>query len=290
MAQASLIALLFPGQGSQTDEMRDSVERHRPDLLEQVLDEAGPDVFERAGDGTRWAQPAIFCAALAGWEQLRGRVEPDLMAGHSLGEIGALVAAEALSAEDGLRLVTARGRLMQEAAEQTGDGGMIAVRARGDRAPIHQVAEAAGLSVANDNAPDQLVLSGATTALDEAEAALAERKVRAKRLPVAGAFHSPLMEPAVQPFRALVDEAEVSEPNVPVFSCVTAEPFDDVRLRLVEAITSPVRWLEVMRALESRGAGRFVETGPGRVLTNLVRKSLDGVEAEAPLVMETAGA
>ncbi len=290
MAQASLIALLFPGQGSQTDEMRDSVERHRPDLLEQVLDEAGPDVFERAGDGTRWAQPAIFCAALAGWEQLRGRVEPDLMAGHSLGEIGALVAAEALSAEDGLRLVTARGRLMQEAAEQTGDGGMIAVRARGDRAPIHQVAEAAGLSLANDNAPDQLVLSGATTALDEAEAALAERKVRAKRLPVAGAFHSPLMEPAVQPFRALVDEAEVSEPNVPVFSCVTAEPFDDVRLRLVEAITSPVRWLEVMRALESRGAGRFVETGPGRVLTNLVRKSLDGVEAEAPLAMETAGA
>ncbi len=290
MAQASLTALLFPGQGSQTDDMRDSVERHRPDLLEQVLDEAGADVFERAGDGTRWAQPAIFCAALAGWEQLRGRIEPDLMAGHSLGEIGALVAAEALSPEDGLRLVTARGRLMQEAAEQTGDGGMIAVRARGDRAPIHEVAEAAGLSMANDNAPDQLVLSGATTALDEAEAALAERKVRAKRLPVAGAFHSPLMEPAVEPFRALVDEAEVSEPNVPVFSCVTAEPFDDVRLRLVEAITSPVRWLEVMRALEGRGAERYVETGPGRVLTNLVRKSLDGVEAEAPLAMETAGA
>ena len=290
MDQASLTALLFPGQGSQTDEMRDSVERHRPDLLEQVLDEAGADVFERASDGTRWAQPAIFCAALAGWEQLRGRVEPDLMAGHSLGEIGALVAAEALSAEDGLRLVTARGRLMQEAAEQTGDGGMIAVRARGDRAPIHEVAEAAGLSVANDNAPDQLVLSGATAALDEAEAALSERKVRAKRLPVAGAFHSPLMEPAVEPFRALVDEADVSDPNVPVFSCVTAEPFDDIRLRLVEAITSPVRWLEVMRALESRGAERFVETGPGRVLTNLVRKSLDGVEAEAPLAMETARA
>ena len=290
MDQAALTALLFPGQGSQTDEMRDSVERHRPDLLEQVLDEAGADVFERASDGTRWAQPAIFCAALAGWEQLRGRVEPDLMAGHSLGEIGALVAAEALSAADGLRLVTARGRLMQEAAEQTGDGGMIAVRARGDRAPIHEVAEAAGLSVANDNAPDQLVLSGATAALDEAEAALSERKVRAKRLPVAGAFHSPLMEPAVEPFRALVDEAGVSDPNVPVFSCVTAEPFDDIRLRLVEAITSPVRWLEVMRALESLGAERFVETGPGRVLTNLVRKSLDGVEAEAPLAMETARA
>jgi [acyl-carrier-protein] S-malonyltransferase len=290
MANAERTALLFPGQGSQTDDMRDIVERHRPDLLEQVLAEAGPDVFERAADGTRWAQPAIFCAALAGWEQLRERVEPDLMAGHSLGEIGALVAAEAISAEDGLRLVTARGRLMQEAAEETGDGGMIAVRARGDRAPIHEVAESTGLSLANDNAPDQLVLSGAISALDEAEAALAERNVRAKRLPVAGAFHSPLMEPAVEPFRALVDDTEVSQPRVPVMSCVTAEPFDDIRVRLVEAITSPVRWLEVMQELESRGASRFVETGPGRVLTNLVRKSLDGVEAEAPLAMEAARA
>jgi malonyl CoA-acyl carrier protein transacylase len=290
MAQGSLTALLFPGQGSQTDDMRDSVARHRPDLLEQVLDEAGSDVFERAADGTRWAQPAIFCAALAGWEQLRDSVEPDLMAGHSLGEIGALVAAGAVSADDGLRLVTARGRLMQQAAEETGDGGMIAVRARGDRAPIHEVAEATGLSVANDNAPDQLVLSGATASLDDAESALAERKVRAKRLPVAGAFHSPLMEPAVEPFRALVEETDVAEPSVPVFSCVTAEPFDDIRLRLVEAITSPVRWLEVMNALESRGTGRFIETGPGRVLTNLVRKSLDDVEAEAPLAMEAAGA
>jgi malonyl CoA-acyl carrier protein transacylase len=290
MAHPPLTALLFPGQGSQTDDMRETVERHRPDLLEQVLGEAGPDVFERATDGTRWAQPAIFCAALAGWEQLRERVEPDLMAGHSLGEIGALVAAGALSAEDGLRLVTARGRLMQAAADETGDGGMIAVRARGDRSPIHEVAEATGLSVANDNAPDQLVLSGASASLDEAEAALAERKLRAKRLPVAGAFHSPLMEPAVEPFRALVEDTQVREPTVPVFSCVTAEPFDDVRRRLVEAITSPVRWLEVMNGLESRGAGRFVETGPGRVLTNLVRKSLDGVEAEAPLAMEAAGA
>ena len=198
------------------------------------------------------------------------------MAGHSLGEIGALVAAGALGAEDGLRLVAARGRLMQEAAEETGDGGMIAVRARGDRAAIHEVAEATGLAVANDNAPDQLVLSGANDALDSAEAELAERKVRAKRLPVAGAFHSPLMQPAVEPFRELVDDVEVREPRVPVLSCVTAKPFDDIRTRLVEAITSPVRWLEVMQELERRGAASFVETGPGRVLTNLVRKSIDG--------------
>jgi [acyl-carrier-protein] S-malonyltransferase len=283
MGDAPTTALLFPGQGSQTPDMRELVERHRPDLLDQALGEVGSDLFERADDGTRWAQPAIFCAALAGWEQLRGSVSPNLMAGHSLGEIAALVAAEAISGEDGVRLVSARGRLMQEAAEETGDGGMLAVRARGDRGPITEVAEAAGLSIANDNAPDQLVLSGAVAALDEAEAALAERRVRAKRLPVAGAFHSPLMEPAVEPFRALVADTEVRAPRVPVLSCVTAEPFDDVRARLVEAITSPVRWLDVMRSLERRGARRFVETGPGRVLTNLVRKSLDGVDAEAPL-------
>jgi [acyl-carrier-protein] S-malonyltransferase len=283
MGDAPTTALLFPGQGSQVPEMRELVERRRPDLLDQALQEVGPDLFERADDGTRWAQPAIFCAALAGWEQLRPSVSPDLMAGHSLGEIAALVAAEAISAEDGLRLVSARGRLMQEAAEETSDGGMLAVRTRGDRGPIIEVAEATGLSIANDNAPDQLVLSGTTTALDEAEATLEERRVRVKRLPVAGAFHSPVMEPAVEPFRALVADIDVRESSVPVLSCVTAEPFDDVRARLVEAITSPVRWLDVMRSLERRGARRFVETGPGRVLTNLVRKSLDGVDAEAPL-------
>jgi [acyl-carrier-protein] S-malonyltransferase len=283
MGDAPTTALLFPGQGSQVPEMRELVERQRPDLLDQALREVGPDLFERADDGTRWAQPAIFCAALAGWEQLRESVSPNLMAGHSLGEIAALVAAESISADDGLRLVSARGRLMQEAAEETGDGGMLAVRARGDRGPITEVAWAIGLSIANDNAPDQLVLSGTTAALDEAEAALAERGVRAKRLPVAGAFHSPLMEPAVEPFRELVADTGVRSPRVPVLSCVTAEPFDDVRARLVEAITSPVRWLDVMRSLERRGARCFVETGPGRVLTNLVRKSLEGVDAEAPL-------
>jgi [acyl-carrier-protein] S-malonyltransferase len=281
--------MLFPGQGSQTVDMRDQVERHRPDLLELAQSEVSDDLFERAEDGTRWAQPAIFCAALAGYEVLKDRHEPDLMAGHSLGEITALVAAGAIGAEDGLRLVAARGRLMQEAAEETGDGGMLAVRAR-DRAPVEEVGAAAGVSIANDNAPDQLVLSGAVAALDEAQRLLRERKVRAKRLPVAGAFHSPLMEPAVEPFRELAERVEVRDPRVPVLSCVTAAPFQDVRAQLVQAIVSPVRWTDVMSALHDLGATRYVETGPGRVLTNLVRKSLDDVEAEAPLAMEAAGA
>jgi [acyl-carrier-protein] S-malonyltransferase len=289
MARSGHIAMLFPGQGSQTADMRDQVERYRPDLLELAQSEVSDDLFERAGDGTRWAQPAIFCAALAGYEVLKDRFEPDLMAGHSLGEISALVAAGALDAEDGLRLVAARGRLMQEAAEETGDGGMLAVRAR-DRAPVEQVAAKTNLSIANDNAPDQLVLSGALAALDEAEALLREQRVRAKRLPVAGAFHSPLMEPAVEPFRRLAEHVEVRAPRVPVLSCVTAAPFQDVREQLVQAIVSPVRWTDVMSALRDLGATRYVETGPGRVLTNLVRKSLEDVEAEAPLTMEAAGA
>ena len=284
MARDQRTALLFPGQGSQTTDMRETVERHRPDLLELAQGEVGPDLFERAGDGTRWAQPAIFCAALAGWESQREGLEPDVMAGHSLGEITALVAADAISAEDGLRLVAARGRLMQEAAEETGDGGMMAVRAReGNREAIAEVAAATNVAIANDNAPDQLVLSGALSALDDAEAELKERGVRAKRLPVAGAFHSPLMEPAVEPFRALVNETEIGEPRVPVYSCVTAEPFDDIPALLVRAITEPVRWLDVLRALDARGVTNFVETGPGQVLTNLVRKSLAGA-------MEAAGA
>jgi [acyl-carrier-protein] S-malonyltransferase len=281
--------MLFPGQGSQTSDMRDQVERHRPDLLELAQSEVSDDLFERADDGTRWAQPAIFCAALAGYEVLKDRYEPDVMAGHSLGEISALVAAGALDAADGLRLVAARGRLMQEAAEETGDGGMIAVRAR-DRATVEQVAAQSDLSIANDNAPDQLVLSGALAALDEGEALLREQRVRAKRLPVAGAFHSPLMEPAVEPFRRLAEHVEVRAPRVPVLSCVTAAPFQDVREQLVQAITRPVRWTDVMGALHDLGATRYVETGPGRVLTNLVRKSLDDVEAEAPLAMEAANA
>jgi [acyl-carrier-protein] S-malonyltransferase len=289
MARFGHLAMLFPGQGSQTADMRDQVERHRPDLLELARAEVSDDLFERAADGTRWAQPAIFCAALAGYEVLKDRYAPALMAGHSLGEISALVAAGALDAEDGLRLVAARGRLMQEAAEETGDGGMLAVRAR-ERAPVEEVAAETGLSIANDNAPDQLVLSGSIAALDDAERLLRDRKVRAKRLPVAGAFHSPLMEPAVEPFRQLAERVEVREPSVPVMSCVTAAPFTDVREQLVQAITHPVRWTDVMNALRDLDATQFVETGPGRVLTNLVRKSLDGVEAEAPLAMEAASA
>lgn len=292
MAPNPQLAILFPGQGSQSPDMREQVERHRPDLLELALAEVGDDLFDRAGEGTKWAQPAIFCASLAGWERIKDDVDPGAMAGHSLGEISALTAAGALSAEDGLKLVAARGRFMQEAAEETGDGSMMATRARDDesRAAIYEVAQAVGLSVANDNAPDQLVLSGAIDALERGEAELKERGVRAKRLPVAGAFHSPLMDPAVPRFREVVEAAAIGEPRVPVYSCVTAQPFTDVAEQLIAAITNPVRWTDVLRAMQAAGTNRFVETGPGKVLTGLVRKTLEGVEAESPSGMEAARA
>jgi [acyl-carrier-protein] S-malonyltransferase len=274
-------AILFPGQGSQAAGMREQVERWRPDLILLARAAVGADPFERADEGTRFAQPAIFCAALAGWRRLRDDFEPELMAGHSLGEITALVAAGAMDAEDGLNLVAARGSLMQDAADSAGGGGMLAVRAS-DREELADAIADTGVTLANDNSPEQVVLSGPDDALERAERELRDRGVRAKRLPVAGAFHSPAMESAVPDFRERLGEIELRAPSVPVLSCVTAEPFDDVRERLAQALTRPVRWLDVMRELHARGATRFVETGPGKVLTGLVRRSLDGVDADAP--------
>ena len=280
--------MLFPGQGSQTRGMRELVARLRPDLLELAPAIVGEDPFALVEEGTRFAQPAIFCAALAGWDDLKTELRPDFLAGHSLGELTALAAAGALSDADALRLVAARGRLMQEAQEAGGDGGMLAVRASaGD---VGELAARHHLAVANDNSPEQVVLSGPEAGLDAAVAELRERKVRAKLLPVRGAFHSPAMESALPRFRAALDQVEVVEPQIPVFSCVTAEPFDDPRERLTQALTSRVRWLEVVRALRARGVERFVEAGPGRVLTGLVRHSLAGVEAEAPVRLEPAHA
>ena len=270
-------AILFPGQGSQTDDMRVMVERFRPELLQAAVQVVGEDPFARIGDGTRFAQPAIFCASLAGWEAL-GRPEGDFMAGHSLGELAALVAASSLREHDALELVALRGRLMQEAGERAGDGGMLALMGRGaaERAP--ELARARGLTVANDNAPQQVVLSGPRTALPDAAAAASELGLRPMELEVTGAFHSPMMASAAPAFDGALERVEVSPPTVTVVSAVTAQPFDDVRLRLLEALTRPVRWRETMLALQSLGAERFIEVGPGRVLSGLAKRTLADVE------------
>ena len=270
-------AILFPGQGSQTPGMRDVVAAHRPELLEAAEEVVGEDPFPRAEEGTNFAQPAIFCASLAGWARI-GSPDGDFMAGHSLGELAALVAAGCLSERDGLELVALRGRLMQDSGEHAGDGGMLALLGTGAAEHASELAEAHGLTVANDNSPQQVILSGARGALPDAAADAEEIGLRASELPVTGAFHSPMMAAAVPEFAAALERVEIAPSRVTVISAVSAAPFEDVREQLAQALTMPVRWRETMLALHELGADRFVEVGPGRVLTGLAKRTLRDVE------------
>ena len=189
-------------------------------------------------------------------------------AGHSLGEYAALVAAGALDFEDTLAVVRVRGEAMAAAPP----GGMTALLG-GDQDDIRALAAELGLTVANDNAPGQLVLSGPLDALAEAEA---RTGARVRRLDVCGAFHSPLMRGAADALRDALSAVDVHEPRFPVYSNGTARPFVDVREELVANLTRPVRWRETVLALD---ADEFVEVGPGRVLTGLVRRTLREVAA-----------
>lgn len=272
-----MTAILFPGQGSQTDDMRDHVQRERPELLALAAQAVGEDPFARASEGTNYAQPAIFCASLAGWHAL-GAPDADFVAGHSLGELAALVAAGALDEHDGLELVALRGRLMHEAGRREGDGGMVAVLGRGAADHAHEITDAHGLTVANDNSPQQVVLSGPRSKLPAAVEHAKELGLRGMELDVTGAFHSPMMASAVPEFSAALDQTEFVEPRMTVISAVTARPFEDPRRELADALTMPVRWRETLLALHELGVGRFVETGPGRVLTGLAKRTLADVE------------
>jgi [acyl-carrier-protein] S-malonyltransferase len=267
---------LFPGQGSQTPDMRDLVAERAPELLERCVALVGEDPFPRAGESTRFAQPAIFCASIAGWDALD--LEAGAAAGHSLGELAALAAAGVLERDDALRLVVLRGKLMAEADDS---GSMLALIGA-DQEDAEAVAEAAGVIVANDNAPGQVVLSGDRDALKQAEETARERGRRAIPLDVAGAFHSPSMEPAVEPFRNALDETEIHDPAFPVFSCASTGPFEDVRAELAAALTRPVRWRETVLALHEAGGRRFVEVGPGKVLARLGKRILPDCPVETP--------
>ncbi len=269
-------AVLFPGQGSHTPEMRGLVAELRPDLLAAAAEACGADPFERLEEGTRYQQPAILCASLAGWERLRHE-DVTALAGHSLGEYAALVAAGALAERDAIEVVAVRGRAMDAAARDSEPGGMLAVRGGGDK--IAAVAGLAGVTVANENAPDQTVLSGPDAGLDAAARALRELGVRAMRIPVSGAFHSPAMAVAADELRDALAKVEILRPEVPVVSCLTAMPFVDPRAELVAGLTRPVRWREVLRALDWRGVTRYVEAGPGNVLSKLVTRNLPDATA-----------
>ncbi len=283
-----VIAGLFPGQGSQTSELGEQARRVVPELVEQCVELVGEDPFPRVGESTRFAQPAIFCASIAGWMQRPAELRPIALAGHSLGELSALVAAGALDRSAGLELAVRRGALMAAGGE--GEEGMLAVLG-GEPEQVDELAGAHGVVVANDNAPGQAVLAGSLARLDEASVAARERGLRAIKLDVAGAFHSPAMAPAVEPFRAALDRVEIARPAIPVISGSTARPFSDVRGELAEAIVRPVRWREAMLALGERGAERFVDFGPGSVLAGLVRRNLPGAQVLEPgaRVPETVG-
>ena len=269
-------AILFPGQGSQTSGMAAVTAAQRPDLLELARAELGADPFEQIGEGTHFAQPALYCASLAHFKQAGGPTGA-MLSGHSLGELAALVAAGALDAEAGLRLAIVRGRLMEDAG-RANPGGMVASLG-GEDGTVRAIAAELDLTVANDNAPGQLVLSGDADAVSAARKRLRAAGGKAIRLPVAGAFHSPLMAEASEGFAAALAETDFRPPEVPVYSCTAAAPFDDVRAGLAAALTQPVLWQDTLRRMHADGAEAFLETGPGDVLTGLVRRTLDGVEA-----------
>jgi [acyl-carrier-protein] S-malonyltransferase len=285
--EAARTAVLFPGQGSQTSGMAAVAAAQRPDLLEQARSELGLDPFEHIADGTHLAQPALYCASLAHWKQA-GSPVGEMAAGHSLGELAALVAGGALGAEQGLGLAVVRGRLMEAAARQT-PGGMLASLG-GEEPAVREIAARFELTVANENAPGQLVLSGAAGSISEARKELRANGAKAIRLPVAGAFHSPLMAAAADAFRAALDQVEFREPVLPVYSSTAAAPFDDPRDRLAAALTEPVIWCKTLAAMEAAGARTFLETGPGDVLTGLVRRTLPSAEARSLAEAEAVGA
>ena len=268
-------ALLFPGQGSHAEGMDEPYRGHP--LFERGLELLGHDPFDRLTEGTRYQQPALFLCSIAAWAQWREEAEDEddasAAAGHSLGEYAALVAAGALQFDDAVRLVDERAAAMADAGEANA-GGMVAMLG-GDAQTVRALAKRLGLVIANDNAPGQLVLSGSVDALTEAEdVAREETGARARRLDVTGAFHSPLMEPAAERLRAALEATPVGPSQIPVYSNGSAAPFVDVRRELAENLLRPVRWRETLLALRTARVERFVELGPGAVLTGLVKRTL----------------
>lgn len=262
-------ALLFPGQGSHAVGME---EPHRDNpLLTRGIELLGFDPFERLADGTRSHQPALFLCSMCQWASGE-RITPLAAAGHSLGEYAALTAAGAIDFEDAVKLVHARADAMAHAAASQ-PGGMVAML-KGEREDVVALGDELGLSLANDNAPGQIVLSGAMAQVDEAVARADEIGCRGRKLDVGGAFHSPLMAPAADALRQALDATEIREPAFPVLSNGSTEPFADIRAELAQNLLKPVRWRETLLALQAMGATDYVECGPGAVLRGLVKRTL----------------
>ncbi len=285
-------AFLFPGQGAQTVGMGQALCAALPaakHLFDQAADILGYDLLAVCTNGpadrlnaTDVSQPAIYVASLAALESLKAS-DPAAVescagtAGLSLGEYTALAFAGALSFADGLRVVQARGRVMQAAADAH-PGGMVSVLGleRSQVEAICQAASAAGtIKVANLLCPGNVAVSGDQAALAEAERLASEQGARTVRLAVAGAFHTDLMKPADEQLAATLDGVELRPPRVPVWSNVDAKPHTDpaeIRQLLVRQVVSPVRWEDTVRGLLADGFDKFYEVGPGRVLAGLLKR------------------
>ncbi|HVF77639.1 MAG TPA: ACP S-malonyltransferase [Solirubrobacteraceae bacterium] len=270
--------------------MRAFVAAVRPDLLEAAIELVGEDPFPRVDESTRFAQPAILCASLAGWSRLRDHVDPVALAGHSLGEFSALAAAGALSDLEALRLVVIRGDHMAASGEASGGGTMLALLGASP-AQAEALAARHGVSIANDNAPGQVVLSGSPDGLAAARKDATTAGLRALPLGVAGAFHSPQMQGAVAPFGAALTEVVFESPQIPVISCATAKPFADPAVELAQALVNPVRWRDTMATLDGLGVQAYIDVGPGRILAKLVPRCIrDASAATAESLLEDISA
>jgi [acyl-carrier-protein] S-malonyltransferase len=287
-------ALVFPGQGSQFNGMADAWTSHDAsrEVLAEASDVLGRDVVAGCRDDvllatTEFVQPAMLACEVAAARVLEHEgFTFACAAGHSLGEFAALVAADSMTLADALSVVRVRGRAMQQAGvERPGTmSALLGVDASGAAALCDEVRGGDALVVANENAPQQFVISGSIAAIERAEALAASRKTRAVRLNVAGAFHSPLMEPAVAPIRDALASVDVRDPRFPIAENVVGSLVADaesLRDLLVRQVVSPVRWIACAQALADAGASNFLEAGPGDVLTKLAKRVTPGVQALA---------
>jgi [acyl-carrier-protein] S-malonyltransferase len=289
----SKTALLFAGQGAQAVGMGKDLAEKFPSAkawFDRANAALGYDLASICFNGpepeltkTENAQPGIFLVSWVAFQLLKEQAPSlkfDATAGLSLGEFTALTAAGAMSFEDGLRVVRRRGRFMQEACEAT-RGGMAAVIGL-DEGPTREVCAEAGVVLANLNCPGQIVISGEADKITKAvELAKAKGAKRAIALPVAGAYHSPLMAGAQPKLQAELAKVKLSSPIVPVISNVTGQPHGnaaDISARLVEQVTSSVLWEKSMRYLLAQGFTRFIELGPGTALSGFMKRIDKGAQ------------
>ena len=280
-------AFVFPGQGAQFVGMGKDLYENNP-VAKEMFDKAneilGFNITDLMFNGTdedlrqtKVTQPAIFLHSVILAKTMGDDFNPDMVAGHSLGEFSALVAAGALSFEDGLRLVSARAQAMQKACEKT-PSTMAAVLALPDAKGEELCASVTeGVVVpANYNCPGQIVISGSIEGVDAACAKMLEAGAkRALKLKVGGAFHSPLMEPARAELADAIAHTDFHAPKCPVYQNVNAEPQTDpetIKKNLIAQLTAPVRWTQTIQNMIAAGADTFVEVGPGAVLQGLVKK------------------